>query len=69
MASAFAIEDVARFSGAFAFAPVRVDATPGVGADLVAADDLLLGRNNTFFLSFCHFHVSIGESSGQPDRQ
>jgi hypothetical protein len=59
MASAFAIEDVARFSGAFAFAPVRVDATPGVGADLVAADDLLLERNDTFLLSFCHFQVPL----------
>jgi hypothetical protein len=68
MASAFAIEDVARFSGAFIFAPVWVVATPGVGADFVAADDLLLGRNDTFFLSFCHFHLSLGENSGQLNR-
>jgi hypothetical protein len=64
MASAFAIEDVARFAGAFALARARVDATAGVGADLVAADDLLLGRNETFVLSFCHFRFPLVRVQG-----
>jgi hypothetical protein len=65
MRFAFAIENVARFSGAFAFAPVwLVAAAADVGADLVAADTLLFGRNDTFFLSFCHFQASFGENSG-----
>jgi DNA-binding XRE family transcriptional regulator len=50
MGPAFAIENVARFSGAFAFTPAwLVAAAAEVGANLIAADNLLFGRNDTFF--------------------
>lgn len=53
--SAFAIEDVPRFSAAFAFAPLWFLAAAYVGADPVAADNLLFGRSHGFFLLVRHF--------------
>ena len=54
---AFAIEDVSRLPAAFALAP-------GIPADefanLVAADNLLLGRNSRVFHNFSHLEVSLG---------
>jgi hypothetical protein len=58
--SALAVEDVSRFSGAFAFAPLWLFATADVSADFIAADDLLFRRNDNFFLIFRHFQVSLG---------
>ena len=49
MGSAFAIENVSRFSGTFTFTPLRLVATADVGANLVAADTLLFGRSYRFF--------------------
>jgi hypothetical protein len=57
--SAFAIENVARFSGAFAFALVWLVAAANVNASLIATDNLLFGRNDMFLLSFCHFQVPL----------
>ena len=59
MGFAFAIENVPRFSGASGFTPMRLFATTDVGANLVAAGNLLLRRNNRLFLSFSHFHVPL----------
>jgi hypothetical protein len=47
MGFAFAIENVPRFSGASGFTPMRLFATTDVGANLVAAGNLLL-RNFSF---------------------
>lgn len=60
MASALAIENVSRFSGAFAFATTWLIAAADVGANLVAADDLLFWRSDRFLLDFSHFHGSLG---------
>ena len=49
MGSAFAIENVSRFSGTFTFTPLRLVATADVGANLVAVDTLLFGRSYRFF--------------------
>jgi hypothetical protein len=66
---AFAIENVARFSGAFAFAPVwLVAAAEDVGANLAAADNLLLGRSGRFLLIFCHYHDSLVHFEATADR-
>jgi hypothetical protein len=64
MGSAFATENVSRFLGAFCFTPSWLAATADVGANLIAADDLLLGRSDQFLLIFCHFQVFLGS----PDR-
>jgi hypothetical protein len=48
MGSAFAIEKVSRLSGAFAFASLGLFATADVGANLVAAGDLLFGSSDRF---------------------
>jgi hypothetical protein len=64
MGSAFAIENVPRFAGAFSFAPLRLFATADVGANLIAAGNLLFRRydrrSDRYFLLFRHFHVSVG---------
>jgi hypothetical protein len=54
MGSAFAVEDVPWFTGAFAFTPLWLLASADVGANPVATDNLLFGRSR-FFLSFRHF--------------
>jgi hypothetical protein len=59
MRFAFAIEDVSRFSAAFIFAPCI---SAAVGANLVAADNLLLERSDKLFLSLCHFQVPLVKS-------
>jgi hypothetical protein len=59
MASALAIENVSRFSGAFAFAPMRLITAADVGANLSAANDLLLRSNNKVFHNFSHLEVSL----------
>jgi hypothetical protein len=60
MSSAFATENVSRFLGALSFTLSWLFATADVGASLIAADDLLLGRSVRFFLIFRHFQVSLG---------
>jgi hypothetical protein len=65
MRFAFAIEDVSRFSAAFVLTSCICAA---VGASLVASDNLLFGRNDTFFLSFCHFQVSLVHFEATADR-
>jgi hypothetical protein len=60
MGSAFAIEKVPRFSGAFTLTPLWLFATADVGADLIAAGNPLFGSSERFCLSFGHFHVSLG---------
>jgi hypothetical protein len=65
--SAFAVEDMPRLSGTFAFAPLWLFATADVRAYLVAADNFLFWRNDDFFLIFRHFQVSLG-SGAIPDR-
>jgi hypothetical protein len=57
MGPAFAIENVARFSGAFAFTPAwLVAAAADVGANLIAANNLLFfGRDDGFFQFFSHY--------------
>jgi hypothetical protein len=59
MGSAFAIENVSRFSGTFTFTPLRLVATADVGANLVAADTLLFGRSDRFFLIFRHCQAPL----------
>jgi hypothetical protein len=54
MVSAFAIENMPRFSGAFPFTPLSVDATCDVGANLIATDNFLFGRSK-FFLTISHY--------------
>ena len=61
MGSAFAIENVSWFSGAFAFAPLRLFGAANVGASLIATDNLLFGRNDGFFENVSHFQVSLGQ--------
>ena len=58
MASAFTVEDVADFAGAFSFTLVRLLAAADVGANLVAADNLLPGHGDRLLLIFCHFQIS-----------
>jgi hypothetical protein len=53
MVSAFAVEIMSRLSGAFRFTSLGFFAATDVRANLVAADNLLFGRNN-FFLSISH---------------
>jgi hypothetical protein len=60
MGSAFAIEDMSRFSGAFTLALSWLFATADVGTSLVAAGNLLFGRSDRGFLVFRHLHVSLG---------
>jgi hypothetical protein len=64
MGSAFATENVSQFLGAFSFTPLWLFATADVGANLIAADNLLFGRSDRFFLVFRHFQVFLGS----PDR-
>jgi hypothetical protein len=47
--SALAVENVSGFLGAFALAPLRLFTAPDVSANLVAADNLLLGHCDDFF--------------------
>jgi hypothetical protein len=60
MGFAFAIEKVARFSGAFIFTPFWLAATADVGANLIAADNPFLGSSDRFCWSFRHFQVPPG---------
>jgi hypothetical protein len=53
VSSAFAVENMSRFSGAFPFTPLWIFAAADEGANLVAANSLLFRRNN-FFLSVSH---------------
>ena len=53
MSSAFAIEDVSRLSGTFAFAPLWLFASAHIGANPVATENLFFGRNR-FFPCFRH---------------
>jgi hypothetical protein len=56
---AFAIENVARFSTAFALTPLRLFATADVRADLIAAHDFLFGCGDRFFFDdFSHLQAS-----------
>jgi hypothetical protein len=64
MSSAFAIENMSRFSGAFSFTSHRLFATTDEGANLIAADSLLFGRNK-FFLSISHFQTPLEFSCGE----
>jgi hypothetical protein len=68
MGSAFATENVSRFLGAFGLTPLWLFATADVGANLIAADDLLFGRSDRFFLIFRHFQVSLVQFGSTPDR-
>ena len=61
---AFAVENVSRFSDAFAFALLRLFATADVGAGHVAAGNFLFGRSDRFFLDLGHFQVSLGHVGG-----
>jgi hypothetical protein len=56
--SAFAIEKMSRFSGAFSFTSHWFFATTDERANLIATDSLLFGRNN-FFLSISHFQTPL----------
>jgi hypothetical protein len=64
MGLAFAVENVPRFSGASALAPLRFSTTADVRANLVAADDLFFGSSDRFFLSFRHFRGSLSSVRG-----
>ena len=68
MGSAFATENVSQFSGAFTLTRSRLFATGDVGANLIAADDLLFGRSDRFFVIFRHFQVSSVQVRATPDR-
>jgi hypothetical protein len=68
MGSAFATENVSRFSGAFTFTCSWLFATAKVGANLIAADDLLFGRSDRFFLIFRHFQFPWVQLWSTPDR-
>ena len=59
MGSAFAVEDMSWLTAAFAFAPLRLFVAADVGANLIAADNLLFGRWDWVFQNFSHFH-SLG---------
>jgi hypothetical protein len=63
---AFATENVARFLRAPVFALRGISAAADVGARLVAADDLLLGRAHWFFLLFEHYQHLLLVVSGRP---
>jgi hypothetical protein len=60
MSPAFTVENVSRFSGAFAFAPLRLFGTADVNASFIAADNLLFWRSDRFFQNVSHFEVSLG---------
>jgi hypothetical protein len=55
---AFAVEDVSRFSDASVLAPLRIFAAADIGANLLAANDLLFGRSDGLFLLVRHFQLS-----------
>ena len=57
--STLAIENMPRFAGAFALAPLRLFAAADIGANLVAPDNLLFGCNDGFFLIFRHGQISL----------
>jgi hypothetical protein len=64
MRSAFAVEEMPWLSGASVLAPVRLFAGTDVGANLVAAGNLLFGSSDRFFLIFRHFHGSLSSARG-----
>ena len=60
MGSAFAVENVSWLTAAFAFAPLRLFVAADVGADLIAAENLLFGCCDSVFQNFSHFFGFLG---------
>jgi len=60
MGSAFAIEKMSNFSGAFPLTQMRLIAAVGVGAGLIATGNLDFGSSDRRLLIFCHFQDFLG---------
>jgi hypothetical protein len=59
MGSAFTAENVTRFLGAFCFTSLWFFATADVGANLIAANNLLFRPSDGFFLIFGHCQAPL----------